>query len=66
VADLVRTYEGLDDGSTILDLQLSGGLSAAERTQLTAEIDRLRPGFLNLADGGATVTARRRSFPAPV
>lgn len=50
VADLVRTCEALDAGSTVLDLQLSGRLSAAERTHLTAEIDRLRPGFLNLTD----------------
>jgi DNA repair protein SbcD/Mre11 len=50
VADLVRTCEALDTGSTILDLQLSGRLSAAERAHLTAEIDRLRPEFLNLTD----------------
>lgn len=50
VADLVRTCEGLDARSTILDLQPSGRLSAAERAHLTAEIDRLRPGFLNLTD----------------
>jgi ABC-type phosphate transport system auxiliary subunit len=31
-------------------LQLSGGLSTAERAHLTAEIDRLRPEFLNLTD----------------
>jgi exonuclease SbcD len=50
VAALVRTCESLDAGSTVLDLQLSGRLSAAERAQLTAEIDRLRPAFLNLTD----------------
>lgn len=50
VADLVRTCEALDTGSTILDLQLSGRLSATEQVQLTAEIDRLRPEFLNLTD----------------
>jgi DNA repair exonuclease SbcCD nuclease subunit len=48
VADLVRTCEALDTGSTILDLQLSGRLSATERAHLTAEIDRLQPAFLNL------------------
>ncbi len=48
VADLVRTCEALDAGSTVFDLQLSGRLSATERAHLTAEIDRLRPGFLNL------------------
>jgi DNA repair exonuclease SbcCD nuclease subunit len=48
VADLVRTCEALDTGSTILDLQLSGRLSATERAHLTAEIDRLRPAFLSL------------------
>ena len=50
VADLVRTCEALDAGSTVLDLQLSGRLSAAERAHLTAEIDRLRAGFLNLTE----------------
>ena len=50
VADLVRTCEALDAGSTVLDLQLSGRLSAAERAHLTAEIDRIRPLFLNLTD----------------
>jgi hypothetical protein len=50
VADLVRTCEVLDAGSTVLDLQLSGRLSAAERTHLTAEIERLRPGFLSLTE----------------
>ncbi len=50
VADLVHRCEALDAGSTILDLQLSGRLSAAERAHLTAEIDRLRPAFLNLTD----------------
>jgi hypothetical protein len=50
VADLIRTCESLDAGSTVLDLQLSGRLSAAERADLTAEIDRLRPGFLDLTE----------------
>ena len=50
VADLVRTCEALDAGSTVLDLRLSGRLSAAERAHLTAEIDRLRPEFLHLTD----------------
>jgi exonuclease SbcD len=50
VADLVRTCDALDAASTVLDLQLSGRLSANERAQLTAEIDRLRPAFLNLTD----------------
>jgi exonuclease SbcD len=50
VADLVRTCEALDAGSTVLDLRLSGRLSAAERAHLTAEIDRLRSEFLNLSD----------------
>jgi DNA repair protein SbcD/Mre11 len=48
VADLIKTCEALDAGSTVLDLQLSGRLSAAERAHLTAEIDRLRPEFLDL------------------
>ena len=50
VADLVRTCEALDAGSTVLDLQLSGRLSSAERSHLTKEIDRLRPAFLNLTE----------------
>ena len=50
VADLIRTCEAIDAGSTVLDLQLSGRLLAAERVQLTAEIDRLRPEFLDLRD----------------
>ena len=50
VADLVGRCEALEAGSTILDLQLSGRLSAAERAHLTAEIDRLRLTFLNLTD----------------
>ena len=50
VADLIRACEALDAGSTILDLQLSGRLSAAERASLTKEIDHLRPTFLNLTD----------------
>lgn len=50
VADLVRACEAIDAGSTVLDLQLSGRLSTAERAQLTAELDRLRPGFLSLTD----------------
>ncbi|MFM7242613.1 MAG: exonuclease SbcCD subunit D [Planctomycetaceae bacterium] len=50
VADLVRTCEALDAGCTVLDLQLSGRLSAAERAHLTAEIDRLQRAFLNLTD----------------
>ena len=50
VAGIVRTCEALDAGSTVIDLQLSGRLSAAERAHLTAEIDRLRAGFLNLTE----------------
>lgn len=50
VADLVRTCEALDAGSAVLDLQLSGRLSATEQAHLAAEIDRLRPRFLNLTD----------------
>jgi len=50
VADLINTCEALDAGSTVLDLQLSGRLSAAERAHLTAEIDRLRPEFLDLGE----------------
>jgi len=50
VADLVRTCGEIDAPSTVLDLRLSGRLSTAERTHLTAEIDRLRPAFLNLTD----------------
>ena len=48
VADLVHACEALDAGCTVLDLQLSGRLSATERTHLTAEIERLQPAFLNL------------------
>jgi len=48
VAGLVRVCEALDAGSTVLDLQFSGRLSATERTQLMTEIERLRPTFLNL------------------
>ena len=50
VAGFVRTCEALDAGSTVIDLQLSGRLSAAERAHLTAEIDRLRARFLNLTE----------------
>jgi DNA repair exonuclease SbcCD nuclease subunit len=49
VADLLRACAALDGRSTVLDLQLTGRLSAAERGQLAAEIDRLRPGLLHLA-----------------
>ncbi len=48
VATLVRWCEAFDAGTTILDLQLTGRLSAAEKADLTAAIDRLQPGFLNL------------------
>jgi hypothetical protein len=48
--DLIRTCESFNAGFTVLDLKLSGRLPATERAQLTAEIDRLRPGFLNLTD----------------
>ena len=48
VADLIRTCEAIDAGSTVLDLQLSGRLSAAEQAELLAAIDRLRPAFLSL------------------
>jgi exonuclease SbcD len=48
VADLIGTCKAFDADCTVLDLQLSGRLSAAERAQLVAEIDRLRPRFLNL------------------
>jgi len=58
VADLVRTCAALDAGSTVLDLQLTGRLSAAERADLTAEIDRLRPAFLNLTDDLADIHDR--------
>ena len=50
MADLVRTCEALDAGSTVLDLQLSGRLSSAERASLTKELDRLRSAFLNLTE----------------
>ena len=50
VTDLIRTCAALDAGSTVLDLQLTGRLSAAERADLAAEIDRLRPTFLNLSE----------------
>ena len=50
VADLIRTCEAIDAGSTVLDLQLSGRLSAAERAELMAAIDRLRPAFLSLTE----------------
>jgi hypothetical protein len=48
VAELLRTCAALDGRSTVLDLQLTGRLSAAERGHLAAEIDRLRPGLLHL------------------
>lgn len=50
VAMLVRTCEELHAGATVLDLQITGRLSAAERTELSAAIDRLRPGFLSLTE----------------
>jgi len=49
VADLIRKCAALGAGSTVLDLQISGRLSADERAHLTAEIDGLRPGFLSLS-----------------
>lgn len=70
VADLVGTVEALNAGATVLDLQLSGWLSATDRSHLTAEIDRLRPTFLNLTDdlgdihdriGAAQIEQRYRS-----
>ncbi|MBL6830756.1 MAG: metallophosphoesterase [Pirellulales bacterium] len=50
VADLIQTCEALDARSTILDLQLSGRLSVAERASLTAEIEQLRGSFLSLTE----------------
>ncbi|MCE9629157.1 MAG: DNA repair exonuclease [Planctomycetia bacterium] len=69
VAALVRRCEAFDAGSTILDLQLSGRLSAAEKAELGAGIDRLRPRFLSLTDesdihdriDAAQIEARYRS-----
>ncbi|MFM7035690.1 MAG: exonuclease SbcCD subunit D [Planctomycetia bacterium] len=45
VATLVRECRALDAGSTILDLQLTGRLSTAERSELEASIERIRPEF---------------------
>jgi hypothetical protein len=69
VTDLIRTCAALDAGSTVLDLQLTGRLSAAEREDLAAKIDRLRPTFLNLSEesdihdriDGAQIAQRYRS-----
>jgi DNA repair exonuclease SbcCD nuclease subunit len=50
VAALLHECESYDAASTVLDLQLSGRLSAAERGELDAAIERLRPGFLTLSE----------------
>lgn len=50
VTTLLQQCEALKAGATILDLQLTGRLSAHERAALTAAIDRLRPRFLNLTE----------------
>ncbi len=49
IETLTRSCQALDAAATILDLQLSGRLSADERADLEAAIDRLRPGFLNVS-----------------
>ena len=50
VAALLHECESYDAAFTVLDLQLSGRLSAAERGELDAAIERLRPGFLTLSE----------------
>jgi exonuclease SbcD len=50
VAMFIRSCEAWKAGRTVLDLQLTGRLSAAERAELAAAIDRLRHGFLSLTD----------------
>ena len=48
IVALERECRGLDAASTILDLQISGRLPAAERRELDAAIERLRPAFLEV------------------
>ena len=72
-ADDITTLLGecgrCDAASTVLDLQLSGRLSAAERDSLDAAIERMRPRFLALTEerdihdriDAAQVEARYRS-----
>ncbi len=50
VADVLATGRGHEPARTVLDLQLSGRLSAADRVTLDESIAGLRPGFLHISD----------------
>jgi len=50
VAAVFAECRGLEPSRTVLDLQLSGRLAAAERAALDEGIAALRPSFLNLSD----------------
>ena len=50
IAALVRDCEAIDTRSTVLDLQLSGRLSAAERETLDAAVDEMRRRFLAISE----------------
>ena len=50
IQSLDRDCAAYDAPSTVLDLQLTGRLSAAERDALDAAIDRMRPRFLALSE----------------
>ncbi len=50
VTTLVRDCEALDAKTTVLDLQLTGRLSADERAEFANAIDQLRPEFLSLTE----------------
>lgn len=69
IAALLADCAGCDAASTVLDLQLSGRLAAAERDTLDAAIEEMRPRFLALSEerdihdriDAAQVEARYRS-----
>jgi hypothetical protein len=69
IAALLGECAGCDAASTVLDLRLSGRLSAAERDSLDAAIEQMRPRFLALSEerdihdriDAAQVEARYRS-----
>jgi DNA repair exonuclease SbcCD nuclease subunit len=69
IAALLSECAGCDAACTVLDLQLSGRLSAAERDSLDAAIEQMRPRFLALSEerdihdriDAAQVEARYRS-----
>jgi hypothetical protein len=50
VADVLATCRGHEPARTVLDLQLSGRLSVADRATLDAGIAALRSGFLHVSE----------------